>query len=198
MRLTTLAILLPIALTTAFPIAPAMVQIIKPHSPRAAEAVAEAIVGPPSHHSGAVNVPLPPRDAIAPAMVFILPQSKQHSEQHPPRAAEAVAEAIVDSPPHHSGAVNVPLPPRDAVKRSALAKVVCPYLSGHRYCQQPPSTRDDDARGATIYKIPNLQGENTSLPANNYCTDMTNIFGDFNNNVRGLIMEKGVKCIFYK
>jgi hypothetical protein len=109
MRLTTLSILLPIALTTAFPIAPAVVQIIKPHSPR---------------------------------------------------AAEAVAEAIVDPPPHHSGAVNVPLPPREAIKRSALAEIVCRYLSGHRYCQHPPSARDDDARGTTIYQESDLKGKN--------------------------------------
>jgi hypothetical protein len=105
MRLTTLAVWLPIALTTAFPIAPAMIQ------DRAAEAIAEAIVDSPPHHSGAVNVPLPPRGAI------------------------------IDTPPHHSGAVNVPLPPRDSVKRSALAKLVCPYIRGHRYCA--PSARDD-------------------------------------------------------
>ncbi|KAG9197450.1 hypothetical protein G6514_001584 [Epicoccum nigrum] len=104
MRLATLAVWLPIAITTAFPIAPAVIQ------DRAAETIAEAIVDPP-HHSGAVNVPLPPRNAI------------------------------VDPPPHHSGAVNVPISPRDSVKRSALAKLVCPYIKGHRYCA--PSARDD-------------------------------------------------------
>jgi hypothetical protein len=214
MRLTTLAILLPFAITTAFPIAPAMVQIIQPHSPRNAKAVAEAIVDPP-HYNGAVNVPLPPRNAIAPAMVFILPQSEQHPNQHSPRAAEAV----VDPPPHHSGAVNVPLPSRNFFERIALALVKrhkCPSGSAPRPCHhgdtsphhapdwyhapQPSAqpSAPDDTRGVTMYKTPDLKGESTFIPVNRKCTEMTNISGGFNNNVHSLIVDKGVLCEFYK
>lgn len=70
----------------------------------------------------------------------------------------------------------------------------------------PPTTNDakelkarnHDARGATIFKRANLAGESTFIPANNYCTDMSNIFGSFDGEVRSLSVEKGVKCDFYQ
>ena len=43
-----------------------------------------------------------------------------------------------------------------------------------------------------------MKGENTFIPANDFCTDMTSIFGGFDGNVRSLSVEKGVKCTFYK
>ena len=151
MRFATLAIVLPIALTTAFPIAPAIVQIIKPHPPRAAEAVAEAIFDPPPDHSGAISVPIPPRSLFQRIATAVKGRECYHANSHPGHC------------PHH--------------RRSA---------------------RSDDARGATIYKEPDLKGENTFIPANDYCTDMTNIFGGFDGNVRSVSVEKGVKCTFYK
>ncbi|KAF2127631.1 hypothetical protein P153DRAFT_387370 [Dothidotthia symphoricarpi CBS 119687] len=56
--------------------------------------------------------------------------------------------------------------------------------------------------GATIYKQQNLAvsplgTDSTSIPANAYCTDLNNIFGDFDGKVRSLSVEKGVKCQFY-
>ncbi|KAF1912981.1 hypothetical protein BDU57DRAFT_541676 [Ampelomyces quisqualis] len=40
-------------------------------------------------------------------------------------------------------------------------------------------------------------GEPASIPANNWCTDLNNIFGNFNNQVRSMIVEKGFKCGFF-
>ena len=55
-----------------------------------------------------------------------------------------------------------------------------------------------DTRGATIFKRENLAGQSTFLPAINYCTDMSNIFGGFDGEVRSLTVEMGVKCDFYQ
>ncbi|KAF2193264.1 hypothetical protein K469DRAFT_715330 [Zopfia rhizophila CBS 207.26] len=60
----------------------------------------------------------------------------------------------------------------------------------------------NDGRGATIYKQLNLQGEDvpakqTAIPGNSYCTDMNNIFGGWDGQVRSLVVEPNYKCQFY-
>ncbi|KAF2996801.1 hypothetical protein E8E13_001215 [Curvularia kusanoi] len=62
----------------------------------------------------------------------------------------------------------------------------------------PLSARDDRSAAAMIFKFENLRGPSTFIPANDYCTDMTNIFGGFDGEVRSLSTEKGVKCDFYQ
>ncbi|KAF2623271.1 hypothetical protein BU25DRAFT_478499 [Macroventuria anomochaeta] len=55
-----------------------------------------------------------------------------------------------------------------------------------------------DGRAATIYKSANLSGESTFIPANNYCTNIDNIFGGFDGKIKSLGVEKGSKCDFYQ
>ena len=55
-----------------------------------------------------------------------------------------------------------------------------------------------DASVATLFKLANLSGASTFVPANSYCTDMRNIFGGFDGQVRSLSVETGVVCSFYQ
>lgn len=58
-----------------------------------------------------------------------------------------------------------------------------------------------DGRAATIFKHPNLaivNNDSTFIPANSYCTDISNIFGGFDGKIRSVSVEKGVKCNFYQ
>ena len=54
-----------------------------------------------------------------------------------------------------------------------------------------------DGRGATIYTSPNLTGFSTAIPGNAYCTDLNNIFGDFDGATRSITTEKGYQCSFF-
>ncbi|KAJ4984212.1 hypothetical protein SVAN01_10320 [Stagonosporopsis vannaccii] len=58
--------------------------------------------------------------------------------------------------------------------------------------------RRKDSRAATIFKSPRLRGESTFIPANAWCTDVSNIFGGFDGQVRSLSVEKGCVCRFYQ
>ncbi|KAF1942260.1 hypothetical protein EJ02DRAFT_454459 [Clathrospora elynae] len=53
-----------------------------------------------------------------------------------------------------------------------------------------------DGRGATIWSEKNIQGRSTAIPANNYCTDMNNIFGDWDGKIRSIRVEAGYSCQF--
>jgi hypothetical protein len=58
-----------------------------------------------------------------------------------------------------------------------------------------------DARAATLFKHPNLltvNHDSTFVPANFYCTDISNIFGGFDGKIRSVSVEKGFKCDFYQ
>ncbi|UPX10019.1 uncharacterized protein EKO05_0000695 [Ascochyta rabiei] len=58
-----------------------------------------------------------------------------------------------------------------------------------------------DGRAATLFKHPDLatiNADSTFVPANAYCTDISNIFGGFDGNIRSLSVEEGFKCDFYK
>ena len=55
-----------------------------------------------------------------------------------------------------------------------------------------------DGRAATIYKTANLAGDSTFLPADNYCVDVSNIYGGFDGEIKSLSVEKGFKCDFYQ
>jgi hypothetical protein len=54
-----------------------------------------------------------------------------------------------------------------------------------------------DGRGATIFKDKNFKGQSTAIPANNFCTNINNIFGEFDGKIRSLTVEKGYQCKFY-
>merc|ERR1712137_102159 len=53
------------------------------------------------------------------------------------------------------------------------------------------------AAGATIYKSKHFAGDSTAIPANAWCTDLSDIFGDFDGQVRSLAVEKGYRCQFF-
>ncbi|KAI4649634.1 hypothetical protein J4E93_003954 [Alternaria ventricosa] len=54
-----------------------------------------------------------------------------------------------------------------------------------------------DGRGATIFTDKNFNGRSTAIPANDFCTDMNNIFGNFDGKIRSVTVEKGYHCKFY-
>lgn len=65
----------------------------------------------------------------------------------------------------------------------------------------PHPTSTSDGRAATIYKHANLVGLNndsTFIPANGFCTDISNIFGGFDGRIESLSVEKGFRCAFYE
>ncbi|KAL1795930.1 hypothetical protein ACET3X_006154 [Alternaria dauci] len=51
--------------------------------------------------------------------------------------------------------------------------------------------------GGIIYKEPNFQGESTYIPSNLYCTDVNNIFGNFDGKVRSIKSMPGYQCQWY-
>lgn len=58
-----------------------------------------------------------------------------------------------------------------------------------------------DGRAATLFKHTNLgvvNNDSTFVPANSYCTDISNIFGGFDGKVDSLSVEGGYKCNFYQ
>jgi hypothetical protein len=62
---------------------------------------------------------------------------------------------------------------------------------------QALSAPPNDGHGATILTSPNLQGERTGIPGNAWCTDLNNIFGNFDGKVRSMVVEKGYTCQFH-
>jgi len=54
-----------------------------------------------------------------------------------------------------------------------------------------------DGRGATIFTNKNFNGRSTAIPANDFCTDIDNIFGNFDGKIRSVTVEKGYHCKFY-
>ncbi|KAI4927231.1 uncharacterized protein J4E92_006398 [Alternaria infectoria] len=54
-----------------------------------------------------------------------------------------------------------------------------------------------DGRGATIFTDKNFNGRSTAIPANDFCTDIDNIFGNFDGKIRSVTVEKGYHCKFY-
>ncbi|KAF1850732.1 uncharacterized protein K460DRAFT_271364, partial [Cucurbitaria berberidis CBS 394.84] len=54
-----------------------------------------------------------------------------------------------------------------------------------------------DGRGATIWTSHGFQGASVAIPANNWCTDMNNLFGDFDGKARSIVVASGYKCQFY-
>ncbi|KAG9195662.1 hypothetical protein G6011_00783 [Alternaria panax] len=57
-------------------------------------------------------------------------------------------------------------------------------------------TRQSGA-GGIIFKDQNLKGESTSIPGNSYCTDLDNIFGNFDGKVRSIQSAPGFQCQWY-
>ncbi|KAH8723620.1 hypothetical protein GQ44DRAFT_828020 [Phaeosphaeriaceae sp. PMI808] len=55
----------------------------------------------------------------------------------------------------------------------------------------------NDGRGATICTLTDLRGASTAIPANAYCTDLDNIFGNFDGHVRSVQVEAGHQCRFH-
>ena len=90
---------------------------------------------------------------------------------------------------------------------SAAAPTVCRHLfpSSPFPCTYPPQPNTDlpqykapaAAAGATIYKSKHFAGDSTAIPANTWCTDLSDIFGDFDGQVRSLAVEKGYRCQFF-
>jgi hypothetical protein len=62
---------------------------------------------------------------------------------------------------------------------------------------QALSAPPNDGRGATIFTSLGLQGESTGIPGNAWCTDLNNIFGNFDCKVRSIVVEKGYTCQFH-
>ncbi|KAF1836428.1 hypothetical protein BDW02DRAFT_567010 [Decorospora gaudefroyi] len=60
-----------------------------------------------------------------------------------------------------------------------------------------PSNSSTNGRGATVWKNKKFQGPSTAIPANNWCTDMNNIFGNWDAKTRSIKVEAGYKCRFY-
>ncbi|CAO2653723.1 Nn.00g031340.m01.CDS01 [Neocucurbitaria sp. VM-36] len=60
-----------------------------------------------------------------------------------------------------------------------------------------PAISNGDGRGATIWTLRGFQGSSVAIPANNWCTDMNNVFGNFDGNARSLTVASSYKCQFY-
>jgi len=55
-----------------------------------------------------------------------------------------------------------------------------------------------DGRGATLYKKQNAGGDGFAIPGNSgYCTDLDNVFGDYDGKVRSFSVEQGYQCEFF-
>jgi hypothetical protein len=57
-------------------------------------------------------------------------------------------------------------------------------------------TRQSGA-GGIVFKDKNFKGESTSIPGNSYCTDLYNIFGNFDGKVRSIQSTPGYQCQWY-
>ncbi|CAN9430556.1 unnamed protein product [Alternaria alternata] len=57
-------------------------------------------------------------------------------------------------------------------------------------------TRQSGA-GGIIFKDQNFKGESTFIPSNLYCTDVNNIFGNFDGKVRSIKSLPGYQCQWY-
>jgi hypothetical protein len=57
-------------------------------------------------------------------------------------------------------------------------------------------TRQSGA-GGIIFKGQNFKGESTFIPGNSYCTDVNNIFGNFDGKVRSIKSLPGYQCQWY-
>jgi hypothetical protein len=62
---------------------------------------------------------------------------------------------------------------------------------------QDSSVPRGDGRGATIFTALQLTGDSTAIPANEFCNDLNNIFGNFDGRVRSLAVENGYRCRVY-
>ncbi|KAI8941735.1 hypothetical protein NX059_002940 [Plenodomus lindquistii] len=58
-------------------------------------------------------------------------------------------------------------------------------------------TAKTDGRGATIYTAPSLGGTAFAIPANEYCTNLNNVFADVDAKTRSIQTEKGYRCEFF-
>ena len=55
-----------------------------------------------------------------------------------------------------------------------------------------------DGRGATLYKEQNAGGDGYAVPGGNgYCTDLDNIYADYDGKVRSFSVEQGYHCDFF-
>ncbi|OAL03057.1 hypothetical protein IQ06DRAFT_346023 [Phaeosphaeriaceae sp. SRC1lsM3a] len=48
-----------------------------------------------------------------------------------------------------------------------------------------------EGQGAIIFTEPERKGDSAMIPGNAWCTDLSNIFGNFNGRVRSMVVEKG-------
>lgn len=56
----------------------------------------------------------------------------------------------------------------------------------------------NDGRGASIYKNQTCGGDAFGIPGNsNYCTDLDNIFAQYDGKLRSFRVEKGYQCEFF-
>ncbi|KAJ4364647.1 hypothetical protein N0V83_009244 [Neocucurbitaria cava] len=60
-----------------------------------------------------------------------------------------------------------------------------------------PAPPNADGRGATLWTLRAFQGSSVAIPASAWCTDMNNVFGNFDGKARSLSVEGGYKCQFY-
>ncbi|KAH7385429.1 hypothetical protein DE146DRAFT_759667 [Phaeosphaeria sp. MPI-PUGE-AT-0046c] len=54
-----------------------------------------------------------------------------------------------------------------------------------------------EGQGAIIFTEPKRQGDSAMIPGNAWCTDLSNIFGNFDGKVRSMVVEKGFRCRFH-